>query len=261
MKRKKQGSPGGMRLGVNIDHVATIRQARLDVYPDLLEAAAECFKAGADGITVHLREDRRHIQDADVKALRRAFPGRHLNLEMAAVDVIADIAVKIKPDEVCLVPENRREVTTEGGLDAAGNAARVKAVVKKLQKAGISVSLFINDSPAQVRAAAGTGAEMIELHTGTYAELSDPKRSGYDRAGAKRELKKLFAAAELGRGLGLQVNAGHGLTYDNTAPFARRTDLFAELNIGHNIIARAVFVGLRRAVAEMKRVIVRRRPA
>jgi pyridoxine 5-phosphate synthase len=250
-----------MRLGVNIDHVATLRQARLDVYPDLAAAAAECFKGGADGITVHLREDRRHIQDADVELLRRTFPKKHLNLEMAALGAMAAIAARLKPDEACLVPENRRELTTEGGLDAAGNLARVTAITRKLQEAGIRVSLFINSSPKQIRAAKRAGAEMIELHTGVYAEFSDPARPGYNPAKAAGELGKLFKAAGLARSLGLQVNAGHGLTYANTAPFAGRKDLFTELNIGHNIVARAVHVGLRRAVAEMKTIIMPATPA
>ena len=239
-----------MRLGVNIDHIATLRQARRDVYPDLLSAAGECFKAGADGITVHLREDRRHIQDKDVVLLRRTFPKKHLNLEMAAVDSIAKIACRIKPDAVCIVPEKRAELTTEGGLDVCGQLRKITAITKKIQSAGIKVSLFIDPDLEQVSAAQKTGADMVELHTGTYAEYSDKNRPHYSAQKAQKELARLFSAAELAKTLGLQVNAGHGLTYTNVWPLA--TDLFTEFNIGHNIIARALFVGLGKAVKEMR---------
>jgi len=244
-----------MRLGINIDHIATLRQVRKDVYPNLLNAAAECFEAGADGITVHLREDRRHIQDDDVVFLRKAFPKKHLNLEMAAEDSIAKIACRIKPDAVCIVPEKRAELTTEGGLDVKKNILKVTAITRKIQQEKIKVSLFINPVAEQVMAAHQTGAEMIELHTGTYADFSDPARPSYNAQKAKKELQKLIKAATFAQNLGLQVNAGHGLTYKNVKPIAKHKKLFAELNIGHNIIARAVFVGIGQAVKEMKKLL------
>ncbi|GBR77590.1 pyridoxine 5'-phosphate synthase [Candidatus Termititenax dinenymphae] len=244
-----------MHLGVNIDHIATLRQARQDVYPDLLSAAGECIKAGADGITIHLREDRRHIQDSDVSTLRKKYPKTHLNLEMAAVDSIAKIAVRIKPDAVCIVPEKRQELTTEGGLDVKGNIKKITSISRKIQRAGVKVSLFIDPDIEQIKAAALAGTDMVELHTGTYGEVSDPLRPHYNKAQADKELQKLLIAAKLAKSLGLQVNAGHGLTYQNVKPLARHKELFSEFNIGHNIIARAIFVGLKQAVQEMNNVV------
>ncbi|GBR75905.1 pyridoxine 5'-phosphate synthase [Candidatus Termititenax persephonae] len=241
-----------MRLGVNIDHIATLRQARLDVYPDLLAAVRECLAAGADGITLHLREDRRHIQDADVALLRQIFPRARLNLEMAAVDSIAKIAGQVRPNSVCLVPENRKELTTEGGLDVRNNLRKITSITRKMQSAGIKVSLFIDPDAAQIKAAKAAGADMIELHTGTFAEFSDQQRPNYNKSRAQKELRKLLSAARLAKSWGLQVNAGHGLTYRNARLLSRYPGLFTEFNIGHNIIARAVFVGIKKAVQEMK---------
>ncbi|MFZ4640845.1 MAG: pyridoxine 5'-phosphate synthase [Nodosilinea sp.] len=233
-------------LGVNIDHVATLRQARRTVEPDPVAAAVLVELAGADGITVHLREDRRHIQDRDVRLLRQTLR-THLNLEMAATDEMVAIALEVKPDYVTLVPERRQEVTTEGGLDIASQIDRLQGVVASLQGAGIPVSLFIDASPGQIEAAAHTRAEFIELHTGPYAEARDQ----VDR---DRQLQALVEAADLAQGLGLRVNAGHGLTYWNTYPVACIRGM-EELNIGHSIISRAVLVGLERAVREMKQII------
>ncbi|MDR2429192.1 MAG: pyridoxine 5'-phosphate synthase [Candidatus Margulisbacteria bacterium] len=244
-----------MRLGVNIDHIATLRQARKDVYPGLLAAARECLKGGADGITIHLREDRRHIQDKDVFLLRQTFPETHLNLEMAAVDSIAKIACQVKPDSVCLVPEKRQELTTEGGLDAKSGIKKIKSISQKMRHSGIRVSLFIDPDAGQVRAAQEAGADMVELHTGAFAEYSDPQRPNFDRKRAREELQKLLSAAKLAKSLGLQVNAGHGLTYKNVRALSGQKKLFTEFNIGHNIIARAVLVGLKQAVSEMKEII------
>ncbi len=241
-----------MKLGVNIDHIATLRQARKDVYPDLVAAAKIAVEAGADGITIHLREDRRHIQDADVYAIRKALPQTHLNLEMAAVDEIAAIASDAKVNAVCLVPEKRAEITTEGGLDVVSNFEQIKKISNKLAAVGIEVSHFIDPDQAQIKAAKESGAEYIELHTGTYAEYSDSKRQGYDPEKAQIELNKLLDAARLAQTLGLKVNAGHGLTYENTSAIAAHHELFEELNIGHNIIAEAVFSGLAAAVKKMK---------
>lgn len=232
-------------LGVNIDHVATLRQARRTVEPDPVAAAVLVELAGADGITVHLREDRRHIQDRDVRLLRQTLR-THLNLEMAATDEMVAIALEVKPDYVTLVPERRQEVTTEGGLDIASQVDRLQGVVASLQGAGIPVSLFIDASPGQIEAAAHTRAEFIELHTGPYAEA----QGQVDR---DRQLQALVEAADLAQGLGLRVNAGHGLTYWNTYPVACIRGM-EELNIGHSIISRAVLVGLERAVREMKQV-------
>ncbi|XGB41725.1 MAG: pyridoxine 5'-phosphate synthase [Nodosilinea sp. LVE1205-7] len=233
-------------LGVNIDHVATLRQARRTVEPDPVAAAVLVELAGADGITVHLREDRRHIQDRDVRLLRQTLR-THLNLEMAATDEMVAIALEVKPDYVTLVPERREEVTTEGGLEVASQVDRLQGVVASLQGAGIPVSLFIDASPGQIEAAAHTQAEFIELHTGPYAEA----QGQVDR---DRQLQALVEAADLAQGLGLRVNAGHGLTYWNTYPVACIRGM-EELNIGHSIISRAVLVGLERAVREMKQVI------
>ncbi|MEI7436781.1 MAG: pyridoxine 5'-phosphate synthase [bacterium] len=229
------------RLGVNIDHVATLRQARGTAYPDLAAAARECLAGGAHGITIHLREDRRHIQDRDLHILRRE-PGVRLNLEMAIVPEIVEIACSVRPHEVCLVPERRHELTTEGGLDVAGQAAPVHAVVTKLAQAGIVVSLFIDPDHQQIEAAARSGAPAIELHTGTYCNASE--------ASAPVELTRLIEGARLAHRLGLKVNAGHGLSLDNLHGILSVPHLDT-LNIGHSLVCRAVFVGLRQAVAEM----------
>lgn len=233
-------------LGVNIDHVATLRQARFTPYPDLIEAAKICEKAGADGITVHLREDRRHIQDRDVYSLRKIVSTK-LNLEMAATGQIVEIALRVVPDEVCIVPEKRRELTTEGGLDVWGQRRRLAGVVRRLQKKGILVSLFVNPEPRQVRAAKEVGANCVELHTGTYAEAKGETRQ-------LKELRKLKQAGRLAVEMGLRLNAGHGLNYQNVRPVARIPGI-EDLNIGHSIISRSVFVGLAQAVREMKRLI------
>ena len=228
-----------LKLGVNIDHIATLRQARYKndlagAEPDVIGAAREVIAAGAHGITVHLREDRRHIQDRDVQLLRQTIPAR-LNLEMADVPAIVAIAEQLKPDEVCLVPEKRIEVTTEGGLNVTGPS--LPHTITRLQAVGIVVGLFIDPDPNQIRAAADTGAEFIELHTGAYSRDTT-------------EIKKLVAAAELAHSLGLRVNAGHGLNYENTTGI-RLVPHLETLNTGHAIVSRAVFVGLRQAVREM----------
>ena len=232
-----------MRLGVNIDHVATLRQARGTTYPSILEAVSEAEAGGADGITIHLREDRRHIQDRDLFEIREAVRVP-LNLEMAnAPDVLAQ-ALRAHPDEVCLVLERRQELTTEGGLDAAGQYDRLAPTVAVLNQAGIRVSLFIEPSPAQIDAARRLGAPMVELHTGLYSNLAGPARDA--------ELARLAAAAEAAHAAGLQVNAGHGLNYGNLPAFLAAVPHLDTLNIGHSIVARAVFTGLRAAVAGMK---------
>ena len=232
-----------VKLGVNIDHVATLRQARGTAYPSPLEAAALCEQGGADGITIHLREDRRHIQDADLFALRKALK-IPLNLEMANSPEIVAIAVATKPDEVCLVPERRQELTTEGGLDAAGQFAALKPSIAKLKAAGIFVSLFIEPSVQQLDAAVALGAPVVELHTGKYCDLSGAARAA--------ELQRLATAVEHGHRLGLQINAGHGLNYDNLSAFLKAVPHLHTLNIGHSIVARAVMVGMELAVREMK---------
>ncbi|WP_416668384.1 pyridoxine 5'-phosphate synthase [Egbenema bharatensis] len=234
-------------LGVNIDHVATIRQARRTVEPDPIAAAVLAELAGADGITVHLREDRRHIQDRDVRLLRQTVR-THLNLEMAATDEMVQIALEIRPDYVTLVPERREEVTTEGGLDVAGQLDRMKQVVGSLQGAEIPVSLFIDADEPQIQAAIATRARFIELHTGSYAEAST-------ESSQTKELEILAAGCEQALAGGLRVNAGHGLTYWNVQSIARLPGM-EELNIGHTIISRAVLVGMERAVREMKQAIV-----
>ncbi|MFS8884364.1 pyridoxine 5'-phosphate synthase [Synechococcus sp. R55.3] len=232
-----------LSLGVNIDHIATLRQARRTVEPDPVAAAVIAELAGADGITVHLREDRRHIQDRDVRLLRQTVR-THLNLEMAATDEMVAIALEVKPDYVTLVPERREEITTEGGLDVAGQVSRLRDVVGQLQGSGIPVSLFIDPDPTQVAAAAQVGARWVELHTGRYAEASS-------EAQRQVELDHLEKASQQALQLGLRVNAGHGLTYWNVGPVARIPGM-EELNIGHSIISRAVLVGLDRAVREMR---------
>lgn len=230
-------------LGVNIDHVATLRQARRTFEPEPLQAALACEQAGADGITVHLREDRRHIQDADVRLLRERIHTR-LNLELALRDEILAIACDLKPDSACIVPENRQEVTTEGGLAVAGREKEVGAAVERLRKAGLFVSLFINPDPREIEASAKVGATHIEIHTGHYANLRKP-------AEIETDLRLLAQSAELGRKLGLVVNAGHGLNYHNVQPLVAM-GLFQEFNIGHAIISRAVFTGLDTAVRDMR---------
>jgi pyridoxine 5-phosphate synthase len=236
-----------LKLGVNIDHVATLREARyrgrVAGEPDPLQAALICEAAGAHGITAHLREDRRHIQDRDVWKLRELIRTR-LNLEMANVPAIIDLAVLLKPDIICLVPERREEVTTEGGLDVAGHEANVADTRRRMNDAGIQVSLFIAPDRAQVEAAARTGAQFVELHTGSYAEAFAHETE------RKRELERLVAAAQLAHELGLRVNAGHGLNGQNV-PALSAVPHLVELNIGHSIVSRAVVVGLERAVREM----------
>lgn len=232
-----------LTLGVNIDHVATIRQARKTVEPDPIAAAVLAELGGADGITIHLREDRRHIQDRDVQLLRHTVR-THLNLEMAATDEMVAIALEIRPDYVTLVPEKREEVTTEGGLDILGGRDRIGAIVAQLQDAGIPVSLFIDADFDQITASAEVGARFIELHTGRYAEAKDDVTRG-------KELVMLEQGCERAIALGVRVNAGHGLTYWNVQPVAALPGM-EELNIGHSIVSRAVLVGLERAVREMK---------
>ena len=234
------------RLGVNIDHVATVRQARKTDEPDPVWAAAAAELGGADQITIHLREDRRHIQDRDLRILRETVRVR-LNLECACVPEMVGIACQSRPHQVCLVPERREEVTTEGGLDVAGQQALVGDSIRKLQDAGIEVSLFIDADPKQVEAAKTLGAEAIELHTGSYAHSKLPQE-------VAAQLIKLRASAKLGLQLGLAVDAGHGLTYTNVVPVAS-IDGVRELNIGHSIVSRSIFVGLTEAVREMKRLV------
>jgi len=230
-------------LGVNIDHVATVRNARGTQYPDPVQAAFVSEQAGADGITVHLREDRRHITDRDVRILRQTIQTR-MNLEMAVTDEMVDIACEIVPHFCCLVPEKREEVTTEGGLDVAGQQDKVTAAVQRLNAAGILVSLFIDADHRQIDAAVAAGAPYIEIHTGAYAEAAEgPERDA--------ELARIAEAATYAAGKGLKVNAGHGLTYHNVQPIAVLPEMH-ELNIGHAIIGRALFSGLAEAVKEMK---------
>ena len=232
-----------MRLGVNIDHVATLRQARGTPYPDPCEAAREALAGGADFITLHLREDRRHIQDADVYRLRQQLTVK-MNLEMAVTEQMVGIACEVRPADCCLVPERREELTTEGGLDVAGARDRIARAVARLADAGVRVSLFIDPDPLQLEAAARSGAPVVELHTGAYAQLTGDAR--------ENELARLHRAARQAAELGLVVNAGHGLHRDNLAPIAALPGV-EELNIGHAIVARAVFVGMRTAVAEVRR--------
>jgi pyridoxine 5-phosphate synthase len=231
------------RLGVNIDHVATIRQARGGREPDPVWAAALAELAGADGITVHLREDRRHIQDRDLRVLRETTHTR-LNLEAAVAPEIVKIALEVRPDQVTFVPERREELTTEGGLDVLRNRDRVAAATAECRKAGLSVSLFIDPDPAQVDVSAELGAQAVELHTGRYADA----REGHPRA---LEFAAIARAADAALAAGLALHAGHGLNYHNVFDVARLPEM-AELNIGHAIVARAIFVGFDRAVKEMK---------
>jgi len=233
-------------LGVNIDHIATLRQARGTKYPDPVYAASIAEEAGADGITVHLREDRRHIQDRDIFILKDTLTTR-MNFEMAVTEEMISIAEQVKPAHCCLVPEKREELTTEGGLDVVGNEAHITEAVKRLSAAGVEVSLFIDPEPAQLEAAVRCGAPVVELHTGAYAEAEDS-------AVIQSELERIQKATEFGLSKGLVINAGHGLHYHNVQPIAAIPGM-NELNIGHAIIARAVFSGLAEAVREMKRLI------
>lgn len=235
-----------MLLGVNIDHVATLRNARGGDEPDPIKAADICEANGASSITTHLREDRRHIKDADVYTLTKTLKTK-LNLEMAMADDIQKIALEIKPYSICLVPEKRQEVTTEGGLDVAGQLEKVSAFIKPLLDAGIIVSLFIDPEENQVIAAKQTGAQFIEMHTGAYAEASGTEKE-------EEEFLKLKKAAELAQSIGLKVNAGHGLNYENVKRMHEISGL-VELNIGHSIISRAVFTGLAEAVTLMNELI------
>jgi len=235
-----------IRLGVNIDHVATLRQARRGVEPDPVAAAALAVLGGADGITIHLREDRRHIQDRDLRLLRPVVTHR-LNLEMAAIDAIVELACEVRPDECTLVPERREEVTTEGGLDVVSHEAAVKRAIDRLTAAGIEVSLFIDPEPAQIEASRRLGATAVEIQTASYSEAKTP-------AGRARELEKLARASRQARGLGLHVHMGHGLNYHNVQAVAAIAEV-EELNIGHSIVSRAVLVGLERAVRAMKEAI------
>ncbi|HKJ22482.1 MAG TPA: pyridoxine 5'-phosphate synthase [Gammaproteobacteria bacterium] len=234
-------------LGVNIDHVATLRQARGTRYPEPVHAALEAEQGGADSITVHLREDRRHIQERDVLMLKDTLNSR-MNLEMAVTDEMVAIAERVAPDSCCFVPERREELTTEGGLNVAADERRIEAACTRLQGGGSRVSLFVDPDMGQIEAAARTGAAMIELHTGHYCNLEAP-------AARDEEFQRIAAAAEFAHGLGLQVNAGHGLHYHNVQAVAALPAI-RELNIGHAIIARALFCGMQGAVREMKRLMV-----
>jgi pyridoxine 5-phosphate synthase len=235
-------SAGGIALGVNIDHVATLRQARRARFPDPVHAALACEQAGADSITLHLREDRRHIQDQDVRTLRGLLQTR-MNLEMAVTEEMLSIAAAVRPQDCCLVPERRAELTTEGGLDVGAQAARIADAVRELKAATVRVALFIDPEPRQIEAAARCGAPAVELHTGAYAEASG--------AAQATELERLRAAARLAASLGLEVHAGHGLNYHNVKPVAALREV-VELNIGHALIGQALFVGLPAAVRAMK---------
>jgi pyridoxine 5-phosphate synthase len=268
-----------LKLGVNIDHVATLRQARLTSYPDPVEAALAAQRAGANAITVHLREDRRHIQDDDLFRLREAI-SIHMNQELAPVAGMVEIALELRPHEVCLVPERREELTTEGGLDVAGLEGRLAPIIQRFKAHGIGVSLFIDPEPVQIEAAAMLGADFVELHTGTYANLADADIANSAKAGtaakpaARRiasvnellsevtrgELKKLRAAVAMARSLKLKPNVGHGLNYRNVAPVAAIPGL-VWLHIGHSIVARSIMVGMVRAVREMNALINRPPPA
>jgi pyridoxine 5-phosphate synthase len=238
-------------LGVNIDHVATVRQARGTDYPDPVEAALLAERAGADSITLHLREDRRHIQDDDLERLK-AVMQTHMNLEMAVTDEMLAIAVGIQPQDCCLVPEKREELTTEGGLDAAGQLDKVARACGKLAGNGIRVSLFIDPDPRQLDAAVTVGAPVVELHTGAYADAASGEQDA--------ELQRIVEAAAYGQRIGLTVHAGHGLHYENVKPVAEIPEI-VELNIGHAIIARAIFDGFTSAVRDMKRLMTEARTA
>jgi len=234
-----------LHLGVNIDHVATVRQARGTAYPEPSKAAQLAERAGADSITVHLREDRRHIQDHDLEAIAATMT-THMNLEMAVTDEMLGIALRIRPSDCCLVPEKREELTTEGGLDVHAHQGAVRRACSRLKDAGIRVSLFIDPESRQLDAAVAAGAPVVELHTGAYADASAERR--------KRELQRVRDAVDYGRRIGLVVHAGHGLNYENVQPVAAIAGI-RELNIGHAIIARALFDGLEQAVRDMKRLL------
>ena len=238
-----------LELGINIDHVATLRNARGTVYPDPIKAAQLAEAWGADLITLHLREDRRHIKDADLLALRPLIQTR-MNLECAVTPEMLSIACKVKPHDVCLVPEKREEVTTEGGLDVLGHFQAVKAAIQQLHDAGIRVSLFIDPEERQIQAAKESGASVVELHTGRYADLS-----GADQA---TELQRIQKAAQFGKSIGLRVNAGHGLHEGNVKPVAAIREL-SELNIGHAIVAEAIFKGWQKAITDMKALMLQAR--
>ena len=238
-----------LELGINIDHIATLRNARGTIYPDPLKAARLAEEAGADLITLHLREDRRHIKDADLLALRPLIKTR-MNLECAVTPEMLNIACQVKPHDVCLVPEKREEVTTEGGLDVIGHFASVKAATTQLKNAGIRVSLFIDPEEKQIQAAKDVGATVVELHTGRYADLDGDAQS--------QELERIRKAAQFGVNLGLRVNAGHGLHEGNVSLIAAIAEL-SELNIGHAIVAEALFKGWQKAIMDMKSLIVRGR--
>jgi pyridoxine 5-phosphate synthase len=243
-----------IELGVNIDHVATVRQARRTYEPDPVWAAVEAHLGGADGITVHLREDRRHIQDEDVRRLRELVHIK-LNLEMAATDEMVGIARSVKPEMAMLVPEGRHEVTTEGGLNILAQEARIKVQVERLRDAGITVSVFIDAEIAQIEAAARVGASVCEIHTGPYAHVFHSRGRDPESAPVVAELERIRIAGDAIRALGMRFNAGHALNYANVQPVARMTGV-RELHIGHAIVSRAVFVGIREAVREMKTLIV-----
>jgi len=242
-------STNALELGINIDHVATLRNARGTTYPDPLRAARLAEEAGADLITLHLREDRRHIKDADLMALRPLIKTR-MNLECAVTPEMINIACQVKPHDVCLVPEKREEVTTEGGLDVLGHYAAVEAATKQLKSAGIRVSLFIDPDEKQIEAAKDVGATVVELHTGRYADVSGEEQI--------KELERIKKAAQYGVSIGLRVNAGHGLHEGNVMPIAAIADL-SELNIGHAIVAEALFKGWQNAITDMKALMVKAR--
>jgi pyridoxine 5-phosphate synthase len=242
-------STNALELGINIDHVATLRNARGTTYPDPLRAARLAEEAGADLITLHLREDRRHIKDADLMALRPLIKTR-MNLECAVTPEMINIACQVQPQDVCLVPEKREEVTTEGGLDVLGHYAAVEAATKQLKSAGIRVSLFIDPDEKQIEAAKDVGATVVELHTGRYADVSGEEQI--------KELERIKKAAQYGVSIGLRVNAGHGLHEGNVMPIAAISDL-SELNIGHAIVAEALFKGWQNAITDMKALMVKAR--
>lgn len=231
-----------IRLGVNVDHVATVRQARRVDVPDPVEAALLAETAGADGITVHLREDRRHIQERDVQLMRERIHTK-LNLEMAVTPLMVAFAENVRPDDACFVPEKREELTTEGGLDVASHRQKIREAVQRLQGIGLRVSLFIDPQPAQIEASREAGAHGIEIHTGAYCNAVGIERD--------KQLQAIVEAAKLAQGLGLEVHGGHGLNYDNVLPIGKIPEM-VELNIGHSIIARAVIVGIEQATREMK---------
>ena len=238
-----------IRLGINVDHVATVRQARGIDVPDPVEAALLAEKAGADGITVHLREDRRHIQERDVKLLRQRARSK-VNLEMAVTPAMVKFAVKLGPDDACFVPEKRQELTTEGGLNVVAHKKKIMDAVARLENRGIHVALFIDAVAAQIECAKEVGAHAIEIHTGTYCNATGTRR--------EKERRAIIAAAQLAHRFGLEVHGGHGLNYENVMPIANIPEM-VELNIGHSIIARAVIVGIEQAVREMKQLLARAR--